>query len=69
MARDDITAAIRTGSSVSDSLVARQIDEYSLTLYAGPSDLLMPGKTRANHTTLLARGVAISRLHDLADAP
>lgn len=43
MARDGIDVAIRTGSAVSDTLVARQIGEYGRTLYAAPRYLARCG--------------------------
>ena len=43
MARDGMDVAIRTGSSVSDTLVARQIGEYGRTLYAAPRYLARCG--------------------------
>lgn len=43
MARDGIDVAIRTGASVSDTLVARQIGEYGRTLYASPRYLARCG--------------------------
>ena len=46
MARDGIDVAIRTGSPVSDTLVARQIGEYGRTLYAAPSYLARCGTPR-----------------------
>jgi len=53
MARDGIDVAIRTGSSVSDTLVARQIGEYGRTLYAAPSYLRRCGTPQ--HPDDLAR--------------
>lgn len=43
MARDGIDIAIRTGTPNSDTLVARQIGEYSRSLYAAPSYLARCG--------------------------
>ena len=53
MARDGIDVAIRTGSSVSDTLVARQIGEYGRTLYASPRYLARCGTPQ--HPDDLAR--------------
>jgi DNA-binding transcriptional LysR family regulator len=43
MARDGIDIAIRTGTPNSDTLVARQIGDYSRSLYAAPSYLARCG--------------------------
>lgn len=53
MARDGIDVAIRTGASVSDTLVARQIGEYGRTLYAAPRYLARCGTPQ--HPDDLAR--------------
>lgn len=53
MARDGIDIAIRTGTLVSDTLVARQIGEYGRTLYAAPRYLARCGTPQ--HPDDLAR--------------
>ncbi|OGB82826.1 MAG: LysR family transcriptional regulator [Burkholderiales bacterium RIFOXYC12_FULL_60_6] len=53
MARDGIDIAIRTGTPNSDTLVARQIGDYSRSLYAAPSYLARCGTPQ--HPDALAR--------------
>lgn len=53
MARDGIDIAIRTGTPASETLVARQIGDYSRSLYAAPDYLARHGTPR--HPDDLAR--------------
>lgn len=46
MARDGIDIAIRTGTPVSETLVARQIGDYSRSVYASPAYLARWGTPR-----------------------